>query len=244
MGTSGEPRVQKTSEVDGRSIALENTELLSISASRVRDPDQQRGVAITTSPGPLDLTRHVTNRSAATSQLTLSLLLRRTPCRLPRPMQPSSKSISQEQLEAEVKSIYAGLKLVERKCVSVNRARTPSPQISKKSLAPDGWQAWTALHRSLLHVYREFFLTLQYRGLEHTWVKCLCDLGRYRMIIEDRNPRTQDDWASIARSWKPRLADQDCLSAQLFRDLFIVARLHALQRLSSKAVKLIGDKIA
>lgn len=76
-------------------------------------------------------------------------------------LQPDSRPISQEQLASEVKSIYAGLTMVETKCIHVDRAQAATPQ-DNKQLAPDHWQALIALHRTLLHEHHDFFLASQH----------------------------------------------------------------------------------
>jgi hypothetical protein len=43
-------------------------------------------------------------------------------------LQPDSRPISQEQLAAEIKSIYAGLTMVETKCIHVDRAQAAALQ--------------------------------------------------------------------------------------------------------------------
>jgi hypothetical protein len=80
-------------------------------------------------------------------------------------LQPDSRPISQEQLASEVKSIYAGLTMVETKCIHVDRAQAAAAQDSSDSnhkLAPDHWQALIALHRTLLHEHHDFFLASQH----------------------------------------------------------------------------------
>ncbi|KAH6625746.1 hypothetical protein C7974DRAFT_313777 [Boeremia exigua] len=77
-------------------------------------------------------------------------------------LQPDSRPISQEQLGSEVKSIYAGLTMVETKCIHVDRAQAAVPQDSNQKLAPDHWQALIALHRTLLHEHHDFFLASQH----------------------------------------------------------------------------------
>lgn len=74
-------------------------------------------------------------------------------------MQPESRPISQEQLASEVKSIYAGLTMVETKCITVDKAQAATPG---KRLAPEHWQALIALHRTLLHEHHDFFLASQH----------------------------------------------------------------------------------
>ena len=77
-------------------------------------------------------------------------------------LQPDSRPISQEQLASEVKSIYAGLTMVETKCIHVDRAQAAIPQEANPKLAPDHWQALIALHRTLLHEHHDFFLASQH----------------------------------------------------------------------------------
>jgi hypothetical protein len=80
-------------------------------------------------------------------------------------MQPDSRPISQEQLAAEVKSIYAGLTMVESKCIHVDKAQAAAMRNTDKSkpkLADDHWQALIALHRTLLHEHHDFFLASQH----------------------------------------------------------------------------------
>ncbi|KAF2803996.1 uncharacterized protein BDZ99DRAFT_426165 [Mytilinidion resinicola] len=78
--------------------------------------------------------------------------------------QPDARPISQEQLASEVKSIYAGLTMVETKCIHVDRVQAsvlPDPDGDTK-LANDHWQALIALHRTLLHEHHDFFLASQH----------------------------------------------------------------------------------
>ncbi|KAI1316580.1 hypothetical protein F5Y16DRAFT_420363 [Xylariaceae sp. FL0255] len=73
--------------------------------------------------------------------------------------QPETRPISQEQLVAEVKGIYAGLVMVESKCIEVDNAQ--SSQTDTK-LNNEQWQALIALHRTLLHEHHDFFLASQH----------------------------------------------------------------------------------
>ncbi|KAM0355082.1 hypothetical protein ACHAPU_000939 [Fusarium lateritium] len=63
--------------------------------------------------------------------------------------QPETRPISQDQLVAEVKSIYAGLVMVETKCIEVDK--------SQSTLSNEQWQSLVALHRTLLHEHHDFF---------------------------------------------------------------------------------------
>lgn len=80
-------------------------------------------------------------------------------------LQPESRPISQEQLASEVKSIYAGLTMVETKCIHVDRAQASvadSDGNPASRLESDHWQALIALHRTLLHEHHDFFLASQH----------------------------------------------------------------------------------
>ncbi|KAK7219219.1 hypothetical protein V2G26_007222 [Clonostachys chloroleuca] len=72
--------------------------------------------------------------------------------------QPEMKPISHEQLVAEVKGIYAGLVMIESKCIEVDNSQSTSPE---QKLTKDQWQALIALHRTLLHEHHDFFLASQ-----------------------------------------------------------------------------------
>lgn len=74
-------------------------------------------------------------------------------------LQPDSRPISQEQLASEVKSIFAGLTMVETKCIHVDRAQAVAAlNDSNTKVASDHWQVLIALHRTLLHEHHDFFL--------------------------------------------------------------------------------------
>jgi len=80
--------------------------------------------------------------------------------------QPESRPISEEQLAVEVKSIYAGLAMVESKCMHVDKAQAMAIKEAPPGAAPgvldDHWQALIALHRTLLHEHHDFFLASQH----------------------------------------------------------------------------------
>lgn len=75
--------------------------------------------------------------------------------------QPETRPISQDQLVAEVKGIYAGLVMVETKCIEVDNAQSSNAESNPK-LNNDQWQALIALHRTLLHEHHDFFLASQH----------------------------------------------------------------------------------
>ncbi|KIW12487.1 hypothetical protein PV08_09764 [Exophiala spinifera] len=72
--------------------------------------------------------------------------------------EPETRPISQEQLVNEVKGIYAGLVMVEKKCVEICQQQS---QTTNK-LSDEQWQALIALHRTLLHEHHDFFLASQH----------------------------------------------------------------------------------
>jgi hypothetical protein len=73
-------------------------------------------------------------------------------------LQPETRRITQEQLINEVKGIYAGLVMVEKKCVEITQSRAKS----SNKLSNDQWQALIALHRTLLQEHHDFFLASQH----------------------------------------------------------------------------------
>lgn len=67
---------------------------------------------------------------------------------------------------------------------------------------------------------------------EDTWIECLGDLGRYRMAIEDEDPRDREVWSSVARLWYSKAADKSPNVGRLYHHLAILARPCTLQQLS------------
>lgn len=72
-----------------------------------------------------------------------------------------TRSITKEQLINEVKGIYAGLVMVEKKCVEIDQQQSSMTN----KLSDEQWQALTALHRTLLHEHHDFFLASQHPSL-------------------------------------------------------------------------------
>ncbi len=67
-------------------------------------------------------------------------------------LQPETRPISQEQLVDEVKGIYAGLVMVEKKCVELDNQQAQNQANGRQvKLSHEQWQALIALHRTLLH---------------------------------------------------------------------------------------------
>ncbi|RSL61050.1 hypothetical protein CEP54_006420 [Fusarium duplospermum] len=77
--------------------------------------------------------------------------------------QPERRPTSQDQLVAEVKGIYAGLVMVESKCIEVDNAQSPTANTNANStLNNEQWQALIAQHTELLHEHHDFFLACQH----------------------------------------------------------------------------------
>lgn len=75
-------------------------------------------------------------------------------------LQPDPKSLTHQQLAAEIKGIYSGLLLVEAKCKSVNAQATAESK--DRYLANEQWHALTALHRTLLYEHHDFLSATQH----------------------------------------------------------------------------------
>jgi hypothetical protein len=81
-------------------------------------------------------------------------------------LQPEPRPISHDQLVVEVKGIYAGLVMVESKCVDVDekqlKAALEKDQTRQIKLSNEQWQALIHLHKTLLHEHHDFFLASQH----------------------------------------------------------------------------------
>lgn len=75
--------------------------------------------------------------------------------------QLETNPISQERLINEVKGIYAGLVMVENKCIEVDTSPS-STAAAEPDLKLEQWQKLISLHRSLLHEHHDFFLASQH----------------------------------------------------------------------------------
>lgn len=76
-------------------------------------------------------------------------------------LQPETRPISHDQLVVEVKGIYAGLVMVEAKCIDVDEKQS-SENARQNKLSNEQWQALIALHKTLLHEHHDFFLASQH----------------------------------------------------------------------------------
>ena len=81
-------------------------------------------------------------------------------------LQPETRPISYEQLVTEVKGIYAGLVMVEAKCIEIDEKQSSVVQekdlAKRMDLKKDQWQSLIALHKQLLHEHHDFFLASQH----------------------------------------------------------------------------------
>ncbi|KAK4553111.1 hypothetical protein LTR86_009838 [Recurvomyces mirabilis] len=73
-------------------------------------------------------------------------------------LQPESSVVSEDQLTAEIKDIYAGLVMVEAKCVNIDTAQTSDSVF----LDNEQWQALIVLHRALLYEHHDFLMATQH----------------------------------------------------------------------------------
>ncbi|KAJ9630950.1 hypothetical protein H2203_001478 [Taxawa tesnikishii (nom. ined.)] len=81
-------------------------------------------------------------------------------------LQPDARPISHEQLAAEVKGIYAGLVMVEAKCINIDNAQMTALREAnpgkRPKMGPEQWQALVTLHRTLLYEHHDFLLASQH----------------------------------------------------------------------------------
>ena len=81
-------------------------------------------------------------------------------------LQPETRPCSHDQLVHEVKGIYAGLIMVEAKCIDVDGKQTAAARekdpAKRTQLTPEQWSALIALHKTLLHEHHDFFLASQH----------------------------------------------------------------------------------
>ena len=211
--------------------------------------------------------------------------------------QPETRPISHDQLVVEVKGIYAGLVMVEAKCIEVDERQKvwalDKEHARKNPVTSDQWRSLIALHKQLLHEHHDFFLASQHPSasnnlsrlaakyimparmwrhgihgflevlrhrlpgsldhmlafiyiaynmmallfetvpsFEDTWIECLGDLGRYRMAIEDDEPRDREVWSNVARYWYSKASDKSPITGRLYHHLAILARPNTLEHLS------------
>jgi hypothetical protein len=80
--------------------------------------------------------------------------------------EPETRPISEEQLVAEVKGIYAGLVMVEGKCIQVDAKQAAiareAPPDQQPKLNNMQLEAYFVLHQTLLHEHYDFFIASQH----------------------------------------------------------------------------------
>ena len=209
--------------------------------------------------------------------------------------QSETRPISHDQIVVEVQGIYAGLLMVEAKCIDVDEKHSIRAQEDPSKGEPlknDQWQSLSALHKQLLHEHVDFFLASQHASanfnlsklaakysmpkrmwrhgiqaflevlrhrlphsfehmvafihiaysmmallyetastFEDTWIECLGDLARYRMAIEDDEPKDRELWLGVARSWYSKAAYKDPTIGRRYHHLAILARPYSLEQL-------------
>ena len=59
------------------------------------------------------------------------------------------------------------------------------------------------------------------------------DLGRYRMAIENDDPKDRDIWSNVARFWYNKAADKSPMTGRLYHHLAILAKPYSLEQLAS-----------
>ena len=79
-------------------------------------------------------------------------------------LQPETRPISHDQLIIEVNGIYAGLVMVEAKCIDIeeNQTATARGKDLSTQLKNDQYQSLIALHKQLLQEHHDFFLASQH----------------------------------------------------------------------------------
>ncbi len=81
-------------------------------------------------------------------------------------LQPDTRPISHEELVVEVKGIYAGLVMVEAKCIDIDERQAAAAQEKdprkRVNLINEQWQSLIALHKQLLDEHHDFFLSSQH----------------------------------------------------------------------------------
>ncbi|KAK1756486.1 hypothetical protein QBC47DRAFT_360172 [Echria macrotheca] len=143
------------------------------------------------------------------------------------------RTTSQEQLVKEVKGIYAGLVMVENKCIEVDSAQQTQQDTQDPKLSNEQWQALIALHRTLLHEHHDFFLGSQHPSTSPTlrrlaskyamparmWRHGIHSFLEYRMAIEDDDIRDRKVWTAVCRGWYGKASDMAPTIGRLYHHL-------------------------
>ena len=68
--------------------------------------------------------------------------------------------------------------------------------------------------------------------VEDRWSECLGDLGRYRMAIEDDDPKDREVWSNVGRFWYNKAAENSPKVGTLYHHLAILAGPFSLEQVS------------
>ncbi|KAL3463993.1 hypothetical protein BJX64DRAFT_276178 [Aspergillus heterothallicus] len=203
-------------------------------------------------------------------------------------LQLETEPPTEEQLTNNVRGIYAGILMVEERCMEYIKIQSQS----RKELSPQHWQQLIAVHRTLLQEHHDFLLASQnpvgdpfLKGLaqkysmparlwrhgiqallellrrrlpgssefmltfihlaystmtllletapafEDSWIECLGDIARYRMLVEEADFREQEVWVRIARYWYNEAADKNPGVGRIQHHLAVLGRPDIVQQL-------------
>ncbi|KAJ6164560.1 DNA/RNA-binding domain E.t1.c1-type [Penicillium chermesinum] len=101
--------------------------------------------------------------------------------------QPVTSPISEEQLINEVRGIYAGLVMVEKKCIELDKQQIES----RAELSESQWQALISLHRTLLYEHHDFFLASQHPSASPV-LKRLAEKSQCLHLLRQNLPASLD----------------------------------------------------
>lgn len=148
-------------------------------------------------------------------------------------LQPNSFPDSEDQLTAEIKGIYAGLVIVEAKCINIDTAQACD---SASELDQEYWQASIALHRTLLYEHHDYLMATQHPSATPALKK----------------PATK--YATPARLWKNgihaflevlrhrRPESQDCMLAFIYLACQMMALLYeTVAKFQNTWIECLGD---
>jgi hypothetical protein len=150
-------------------------------------------------------------------------------------LQPETRPISQEELVAEVQGIYAGLVMVEAKCIEVEKRKRELEQAEgeRSMLSNEQWQALIALHRTLLHEHHDFFLASQHPSASPVLRLANSVSKRIEGILPFNLPEAQESddtelWSGVASDWYSE--SERTPTTGLYQHLAILSRHKEIQR--------------
>ena len=106
--------------------------------------------------------------------------------------QPETRPFSEEHLVTEVKGIYAGLVMVESKCIEVDNKQAISVQhdqiVQSEQFNNEQWHVLVNLHRTLIHEHCDLFLASQHQSASPALHQLASKYGRparmWRHVIQ------------------------------------------------------------